>query len=126
MPAAGPIMAPPAVGAGSKGSYMYESGGAGADGAMTFSVPSPAALFAAPPLLKKYGRYCVLASGHSCSFRHSFLPITKSLIGELADGGAASPEFSSNHGRLIAKLCSQKFSAFVPSGNVTSLACVHG
>src|SRR5258708_29445609 len=84
-------------------------------------------LFADLALLKKYGVYCVLANGHSCSARHSFLPITKSLIGELAaGGGVASPEFSSNHGRLTAKLCRLKFSAFVPSGNVTSLACVPG
>src|SRR5258708_17637548 len=84
-------------------------------------------LFADLTLLKKYGVYCVLANGHSCSARHSFLPITKSLTGESATGDEiASPEFSSNHGRLTARLCSLKFSAFVPSGKVTSLACVHG
>src|SRR5258708_19028856 len=127
MPAAPPIMAPPAVCTGCRGWYVKEWAGSCAVGAMAFSVPSPAALFAAPPLLKKYGTYCVLANGHSCSARHSLLPITKSLIGALAVGGdVASPEFSSNHGRLTARLWRLKFSALVPSGNVTSLACVHG
>jgi len=48
---------------------------------------------------------------HSCSDRHSFLPITNSLIGELADDGVASPEFSSNHGRLTAKRQADLFAA---------------
>src|SRR5215471_15111551 len=91
-----------------------------------FRVPSPTTLFAPLVLLRKYGVYWVLAKGHSCSERHSFLPMTKSLTGGFFDDELASPEFSSNHGRLTARLCLLKFSAFVPSGKVTSLACDHG
>ncbi|HTF61239.1 MAG TPA: DUF6596 domain-containing protein [Edaphobacter sp.] len=50
-------------------------------GARAVSVTSPVTLFADLTLPKKYGVYCVLANGHSCSARHSFLPITKSLTG---------------------------------------------
>jgi hypothetical protein len=66
-----------------------------------------------------------MPKGLSCSARHSFLPITKGLIGELAARGQiASHEFSSNHGRLTPRLCRLKFPAFVLSGKVISLAPV--
>jgi hypothetical protein len=100
------------------------SAGSFAVGARTFSLPSPAELFADPPPPRKYEVYCVQASGHSCSSHHAFLPMTKSLTGEL--GELAIPEFASNHGRLRATLCFLKFSAFVPSGKMTSSACVQG
>src|SRR5882762_6184934 len=93
---------------------------------MAFSVPSPAAVFAARVLVKKYRVYCVLAKGHSCSDRHSFLPITNSLIGELADDGVASPEFSSNHGRLTAKRQADLFAAGeVVMGQVVGAVALH-
>src|SRR5882762_8658518 len=71
---------PPSVGTGSAGSYENRSGGSPPGGSID-NVPSPYSELARPPLCRKKRVNCVRASGHSCSNRQRFSPITNSLIG---------------------------------------------
>src|SRR5882762_4320124 len=78
---------------------------------MAFSVPSPAAVFAARVLVKKYRVYCVLAKVPFLLGPPFVLAHHKQLDWGTGRRWVASPEFSSNHGRLTAKSQADLFAA---------------
>src|SRR6185503_8811537 len=84
---------PPIVGTGLRGSNSNASERECRAGRST-SAPSPVSVFALPLLAKKRDVILVRASGHSCSSRHRFAPMTKIRTGGRDISGVS---FAFNH-----------------------------